>query len=1294
MRAATCLVAITTLVLFPVALANAQQPPEDVNIEQIVSRLSPIPPDIRLPTETELRKIGYSANGLRDLRGHYFRISAHETLLEVLLQTFGPNHPLTGRIHLSKANQHTSIQEYNAAELELEKAAAIFAARLPKNAPERFFARIGRIGILNLKGRHLDQLQAVNELIDDIKLLRPDDTELATNALDLRSVTLFRLGRFPETVRVGQQVLDRQIATHGANSSQALAAIAGQVTSLLANGQLQEAESLLGSHIENNMLDPDADRYVIASLLRARARISEAKLDFDGAREDFQRVYDIASGKKYRLAGITSGMNPDYETFSATRTALDMQRLTERKHRNTFFNLPGWEGHWAKIREGDEERLSTDTLVLGEAFEVQDRIQAIVAQNKALKAERSGWQYEKSEPFWRSVVEFQQVATGRDSAATAQARLDLAENLLRQRKPFAAQQEADNASQNIAATLPQQHPLAVKASTISAIALSRQGRNEQAAIAMDAALEATGPVQELVKPQFLELLIERDRILRSQGDAFDRIEFWDRWADQLEKTQVHGSFAQLGQLTRAILLWSRASTDTGECPPPEIAAEFRKTAAGVRLTPEDGSDAFIPPLLSETALLMDQAIAETIACGTDDYSKLFTFIDDLEKSRIHLGANESRVEGLMRQERWADLLMRHPDFGKDSALTDRVFQLVRGASAIAQDQIGLARSAGTDTDARQRRILASQGVGLGLRYALETQLRANWKFAETQAAAPDGTELAAGGWRPAQADAFEESFHAAQLLRIDENSQTLALASARASAPNPALRSVVARYQELSEDLFGLLSSTNPDKDRLAVLQAEHAKLDAQIQSEFPRYYEFAAPAPLGYWEVRSALEDGEGLLTILTVGEDVYVFAVSRSFRESRAWHRIEGGAEQVATLVTLLRCDIDPVECGLGTSVQTRGSGASELAEEWVGYEFDRNNAWSLYDLLIRPIAHVFEQQESYEDPTRKLFVVTSGAISALPLSVLLTEAPTDDGVDTMGRVFLDAPWLGDRFDMAYLPAVSDLQGTVRANRITSGFAGYGDPSLSPATEIQEPGKRGASMFQATRGGDPLADPSALKEMKSLPGAGQELAAIAALFVDAGRLVTQDAATEPAIKNDRQIAGSQVILFSTHGLLPDPRAGIAEAGLVMTPPASATQDNDGLLSASEAAALDFTSQLLVLSACNTASAGSLEGADSLSGLARSFIFAGAQNVYASHWRVSDEITKELMVLAIKIALENPSLNRSEALSRAMIAIRSGQMEDGTNVEGWTPDWSHPSAWAPFVTITSLDREVSAAAQ
>ena len=95
---------------------------------------------------------------------------------------------------------------------------------------------------------------------------------------------------------------------------------------------------------------------------------------------------------------------------------------------------------------------------------------------------------------------------------------------------------------------------------------------------------------------------------------------------------------------------------------------------------------------------------------------------------------------------------------------------------------------------------------------------------------------------------------------------------------------------------------------------------------------------------------------------------------------------------MVALLRCDIDPVECGSGAAVQARGGGPEEAIQGWEGFSFDRNLAWELYNRLIRPVAYVFEQQESYEEPTERLYAVTSGAISALPLSVLLTAPPSD--------------------------------------------------------------------------------------------------------------------------------------------------------------------------------------------------------------------------------------------------------------------------------------------------------------
>jgi len=65
------------------------------------------------------------------------------------------------------------------------------------------------------------------------------------------------------------------------------------------------------------------------------------------------------------------------------------------------------------------------------------------------------------------------------------------------------------------------------------------------------------------------------------------------------------------------------------------------------------------------------------------------------------------------------------------------------------------------------------------------------------------------------------------------------------------------------------------------------------------------------------------------------------------------------------------------------------------------------------------------------------------------------------------------------------------------------------------------------------------------------------------------------------------------------------AEPSLVLSIPAKPTEDDDGLLRASDVALLKMNSDFVVLSACNTA-AGEKAGAEALSGLARAFFYAG----------------------------------------------------------------------------------------
>ncbi len=192
------------------------------------------------------------------------------------------------------------------------------------------------------------------------------------------------------------------------------------------------------------------------------------------------------------------------------------------------------------------------------------------------------------------------------------------------------------------------------------------------------------------------------------------------------------------------------------------------------------------------------------------------------------------------------------------------------------------------------------------------------------------------------------------------------------------------------------------------------------------------------------------------------------------------------------------------------------------------------------------------------------------------------------------------------------------------------------------------------------------------------------AALRVPATALLTGASATEAAVKGAPGMARARIIAFATHGVLPRELSGVEEPGLVFTPPAKASADDDGLLAASEVARLSLAADWVLLSACNTASSDGTPGADSLGSLARSFLYAGASALLASHWRVSDEATAALTVVAL--AARGAGLLGSLALQRAMMAIRTGRRADGSAVAGWNEAWAHPAAWGAFTVISNAD--------
>jgi CHAT domain-containing protein len=282
--------------------------------------------------------------------------------------------------------------------------------------------------------------------------------------------------------------------------------------------------------------------------------------------------------------------------------------------------------------------------------------------------------------------------------------------------------------------------------------------------------------------------------------------------------------------------------------------------------------------------------------------------------------------------------------------------------------------------------------------------------------------------------------------------------------------------------------------------------------------------------------------------------------------------------------------------------------------------------------------------------------------------------------------------------LPAVSSLRARQRTQTGSGpgrGFLGFGDPVLGDATAAASAPDASRSMepprfFRSVDGqGVALADPSTLRaQLAPLPGTRDELMAMAeALGTDASSLRLGNQATEAAVRRPDALADAGIVAFATHGLLPHEINGLDEPGLVFTPPAQATAGDDGILTASEASRLSLQADWLILSACNTAGADGRAGADSLSGLARAFLYAGARALLVSHWRVRDDVTSVLTVETLRLGRTQPGLTRAQALQEAMRSVRTGKRSDGSAVPGWTPDWAHPMAWAPFVVVSDQDR-------
>ena len=336
-----------------------------------------------------------------------------------------------------------------------------------------------------------------------------------------------------------------------------------------------------------------------------------------------------------------------------------------------------------------------------------------------------------------------------------------------------------------------------------------------------------------------------------------------------------------------------------------------------------------------------------------------------------------------------------------------------------------------------------------------------------------------------------------------------------------------------------------------------------------------------------------------------------------------------------------------------------------------FDLDLAHELYDALLAPVEELIKDK-------RHLIVVPSGALTALPFHLLVTEKPAPAAAGDLAA-YRNAVWLIKRHAISVLPSVASLKAVrvfARKDEAKQPLIGFGDPIFN-AEEEGRPGAENRTVV-ATRSytefwkGVDIDRSQLSKALPRLPETAAELRAVAKnLGAPEASIHLRADASENTVKH-AALSDYRVVYFATHGLVAGEIKGLAEPSLALTLPKVPSDLDDGLLTASEVAQLKLNADWVVLSACNTI-AGDKPGAEALSGLARAFFYAGARALLVSHWAVESNAAMRLTTSTFDILKSDPTLGRAEALRRAMLAY----MNDAAN-----PLNAYPALWAPFVVV------------
>jgi CHAT domain-containing protein len=471
------------------------------------------------------------------------------------------------------------------------------------------------------------------------------------------------------------------------------------------------------------------------------------------------------------------------------------------------------------------------------------------------------------------------------------------------------------------------------------------------------------------------------------------------------------------------------------------------------------------------------------------------------------------------------------------------------------------------------------------------------------------------------------------------------------------LNAKTAYQMSLLGNKFEQTEAVNVDRD-IAQLIVEYQELQASIKQRYPRYALLNQTHLPGLEEIRSELGGSDTLLLEFALGtERSYLWVVSADSFDSyelppRA--TIEKAAREVYDLLI---------------TRQSSGRTEARILEADSLYQ---EKAAALSHMLLGPAAGLLG--------TKRLLFVADGTLHYIPFEALPAPSSLSDSEPR--------PLVVDH-EIVILPSVSVLVSLRRRDAerqpATRSVAVVADPVF----ERDDPRVRFVSAeFRAnsteSRVGGSETDQSApmfrdfsvgqgLQTLPRLPGASREAKEIMALTRGPQSMAALgfDANRELVMSN--LLSSYSIVHIATHGFLNREQPELS--GILLSTVDRQGQPENGLLQLHDIYNLNLSADLVVLSACNTGLGKDFKS-EGLVGLTQGFMYAGAQSVVASLWRVDDRATTELMARFYEGMMKN-GLRPAAALRKAQI-------------EMWQQKrWQAPYYWAGFTLQGDWNRDV-----